>query len=165
MSDARRQLLVWTQEKEPDRIERLFAPSELLRLGLADRQLERIDAWGGSYEPQSGCYCTRFPPLGAWDRLAGRPGAGQLGTAVAVELILRVAEHLAGLGVPAGVVTAVLAMAVQDYIDGAPPIFEDDWLGLVGHAQLASRESVEDYVAAAVAAGPARAAAPRESSK
>ena len=51
------------------------------------------------------------------------------------------------------------------YIDGAPPIFEDDWLGLVGHARLVSRESVEDYVAAAVAAGPVRAAAPRESSK
>lgn len=165
MSDARRQLLVWTQEKEPDRIERLFAPSELFWLGLADRQLDRIDAWGGSYEPQSGCYCTRFPPAGAWDRLAGRPGAGQLGPAVAVELILRVAEHLAGLGVPAGVVTSVLAMAVQDYIDDAPPIFEDDWLGLVGHAQLVSRESVEDYVAAAVAAGPVRAASPRESSR
>ncbi|HET9363313.1 MAG TPA: hypothetical protein VFO58_26375, partial [Vicinamibacterales bacterium] len=165
MSDARRQLLAWTQEKEPDRIEALFAPSELLRLGLADRQLERIDAWGGSYEAQSGCYCSRFPPAGAWDRLAGRPGTGQLGPAVASELILRVAEHLAALGVPAGVATAVLAIAAQDYIDGAPPIFEDDWLGLVGHAQLVSRESVEDYVAAAVAAGPARAAAPRESSK
>jgi hypothetical protein len=165
VSTARRQLLAWTQEKEPDRIETLFAPSELLRLGFADRPLERIDAWGGSYEAQSGCYCTRFPPPGAWDRLAGRPGTGQLGPAVAVELILRVAEHLAALGVPAGVATAVLAMAAQDYLDGAPPIFEDDWLGLVGHAQLLSRESVEDYVAAAVAAGPVRAAAPQESSK
>jgi hypothetical protein len=80
-------------------------------------------------------------------------------------LILRVAEHLAGLRVPAGVATAVLAMAAQDYIDDAPPIFDDDWLGLVGHAQHLSRESVEDYVAAAVAAGPVRAAAPRESPK
>jgi hypothetical protein len=107
----------------------------------------------------------RFPSAGAWDRLAGRPGTGQLGPVVAIELIVRVAEHLSALGVPAGVATAVLAMAAQDYIDGVSPIHEDDWLGIVGHVHLVSRESVEDYVAAAVAAGPVRAAATQESSK
>jgi hypothetical protein len=165
MSDARRPLLSWAQEKEPDRIETLFSPSELLRLGRADRPLERMDAWGGSFEAQSGCYCRRFPAPGAWDRLAGRPATGQLGAAVAIELIVRVAEHLAALGVPASVATAVLAMAAQDYIDSAPPIYEDDWLGTVAHAHLVSRDSVEDYVAAAVAAGPVRTVSTAESSK
>lgn len=165
MSDARRQLLAWTREQEPERVEPLFSLSELFRIGRREPLPERMNAWGSSFEPLSGCFCLRFPEAGAWDRLAGRAAGGQLGAVAATDLTLRVVEHLAALEVPAALATGVLAMAVQDYIDSAPPIYDDDWLGVVGHAQLVSRESIEDYVSALVAAGPVRAASTQESSK
>ena len=37
-------------------------------------------------------------------------------------------------------------------------IYDDDWLGIVGYAGQVSRETVQDYVAAVVAAGPVQAA-------
>jgi hypothetical protein len=74
------------------------------------------------------------------------------------DLTLRVAEHLAALKVPAALFPGVMALATQDFIDGAPPIFDDDWVGIVGYAGRLSREMVQDYVAAVVAAGPVREA-------
>ena len=69
-------------------------------------------------------------------------------------MTLRVAEHMAALNVPAALVPAVMALATQAHIDTAPPLYADDWLGVVSHVQQMSRETVEDYVAAVVAAGP-----------
>ena len=94
--------------------------------------------------------------MGTWDQLAGRPASGQLGAAVP-DVTLRVAEHMAALKVPVALVPAVLAIATQTHIDTAPPLYPDDWLGVVGHVQQLSREAIEDYVAV-VAAGPVRAA-------
>jgi len=51
-----------------------------------------------------------------------------------------------------------MTMATQDFIDGAPPIYDDDWLGIVAYAGRVTRETVQDYVAALVAAGPVRPA-------
>jgi hypothetical protein len=87
--------------------------------------------------------------------LSGRPGSLQAGTAV-VDMNLRVAEHLAELGVPASLFGAVLAYATQDFIDTAPALYDDDWAAIVQFAGQLSRERIEDYVAALVAAGPVR---------
>jgi len=129
--------------------------AEMFWLGLNGRPFERLDAWGTSFEPQSGCYCLRFPAAGTWDRVAGRLGGRLLGAAVP-DLTLRVAEHLAALKVPVALFPGVMAMAMQDFIDSAPPLFDDDWLGIVGYAGQVSRDTVQDYVAALVAAGPVR---------
>jgi hypothetical protein len=158
MSESRRQLLPWTLQQEPARVPALFATAEMFRLGLAERPFERLDFWGTSFVPQSGCYCLRFPTTGTWDRAAGRLGSRVLGAAVP-DLTLRVAEHLAALRVPVALFPGVMAMATQDFIDGAPPLYDDDWLGIVGYAGQVSRETVEDYVAALVAAGPVQRAA------
>ena len=157
MSENRRQLLAWTLQQEPAHVPTLFSTAEMFWLGLNDRPFERLDSWGTSFEPQSGCYCLRFPAAGTWDRVAGRLGGRLLGAAVP-DLTLRVAEHLAALKVPVALFPGVMAMATQDFIDGAPPIYDDDWLGIVGYAGHVSRETVQDYVAAVVAAGPVRAA-------
>ena len=157
MSEGRRELLAWTLQHEPARLETLFSPAEMFWLGLNERPFERLDAWGTSFEPQSGCYCLRFPATGTWDRVAGRLGGRLLGAAVP-DLTLRVAEHLAALRVPVALFPGVMAMATQDFIDGAPPMYDDDWLGIVGYTHQVSRETVEDYVAALVAAGPVRVA-------
>jgi len=157
VSESRRQLLAWTLKEEPARVPTLFSTAEMFWLGLNDRPFERLDSWGTSYEPQSGCYCLRFPTTGTWDRVAGRLGGRLLGAAVP-DLTLRVAEHMAAMKVPVALFPGVMTMATQDFIDGAPPIYDDDWLGIVGYAGQVSRETVQDYVAALVAAGPVRPA-------
>jgi hypothetical protein len=158
MSEGRRELLAWTLQQEPARVATLFSTSEMFWLGLNDRRLDRLDFWGTSFEPQSGCYCLRFPTAGTWDRVAGRLGGRLLGTAVP-DLTLRVAEHLAALKVPVSLLPGVMTMATQDFIDSATPAYDDDWLGIVGHAGQVPQEAVQDYVAALVAAGPVRTAA------
>jgi hypothetical protein len=155
VSEGRRQLLAWTLQQEPARVSALFSTAEMFWLGLNDRPFDRLDSWGTSFEPQSGCYCLRFPSAGTWDRVAGRLGGRLLGAAVP-DLTLRIAEHLAELKVPVALFPGVMAMATQDFIDDAPPIYDDDWLGIVGFAGQVSRETVQDYVAALVAAGPVR---------
>jgi len=157
MSEHRRQLVAWTLRQEPARVPAIFSTAEMFWLGLNDRPFERLDSWGTSFEPQSGCYCLRFPAIGTWDRVAGRLGGRLLGASVP-DLTLRVAEHLAALKVPVALFPGVMAMATQDFIDGASPIYDDDWLGIVGYAAQVSRETVQDYVAALVAAGPVRLA-------
>jgi hypothetical protein len=74
------------------------------------------------------------------------------------DLNLRVAEVLAELKVPASLFSTVLAYATQDFIDDAPALYDDDWAGIVQFAAQLSRERIEDYVAALVAAGPVREA-------
>jgi hypothetical protein len=164
LSDARRQLLSWTMQEEPEKVEALFSEVELLAVAGTAHSLTLGDAWGTSLQPLDGCFCLRYPGVGAWDRLAGRPASGHLGTAVP-DLTLRVAEHMAALKLPAALVPAVLAFATQAYLDTAPPLYADDWLGIVGHVQQMSRETVEDYVSAVVAAGPVRAASKQETAK
>ena len=56
--------------------------------------------------------------------------------------------------VPAAIAKVVLAAAMQDFIDEVRPTDFNDWLTLVRSARTASRERIEDYVAAATAAGP-----------
>jgi hypothetical protein len=157
MSESRRELLAWTLQKEPAQVPLLFSTAEMFWLGSTDRPFDRLEAWGTSFEPQSGCYCLRFPAAGAWDHAVGRVGGRLLGAAVP-DLTLRVAEHMAALRVPAALFPSVMALATQDFIDGAPPIFDDDWVGIVAYAGRLSREMVQDYVAAVVAAGPVREA-------
>ena len=155
MSDSRKALLAWTLSQEPARVPALFSTAEMFWLGQDGQPFPRLDAWGTSFEPQSGCYCLRFPPAGTWDRVAGRLGGRILGAALP-DLTLRVAEHMAALNAPVSLLPAVMAFATQDFIDGAPPLFDDDWMGIVGYAGQLSRETVQDYVAAVVAASPVR---------
>jgi hypothetical protein len=156
MSDTRRSVLSWTPATAASSAEALFSMSELFWLG-ADAQTPVSGAWGTTHEPLEGCYCKRFPSAGAWEGLSGRPGGLQMGSAVP-DLNLRVAELMAELKVPAALFGPVLAYATQDFIDGAPALYDDDWAGIVQFAGQLSRERIEDYVAALVAAGPVREA-------
>ena len=61
---------------------------------------------------------------------------------------------LKDLNLPAPLARVILSGAMQDFIDEVRPIDDGDWLGLARRARTISRERVEDYVAAATAAGP-----------
>jgi hypothetical protein len=165
MGDARREALPWVAREVPAQIGELFSTNELFWLGGALGGVDQaLVPWGTSSEPVEGCACKAFPAPGAWDWLSGRPGSTQLATAVP-DLNLRLAEHLAALKVPASLFPSVLAMATQDFIDGAPPVYDDDWLGIVAFAGQVTRERVEDYVAALVASGPVRDASAEGAAK
>jgi hypothetical protein len=61
---------------------------------------------------------------------------------------------LRDMRLPAAVAKVVLSGAVQDFIDETRPTDDADWLTLVRSARAATRDRIEDYIAAATAAGP-----------
>ena len=148
---ARRRALSWTLAHERDRLESLISLTELLVLGGA--ALDQLNAWGMSMLPTSGCLCSRMTPPGRWLTLAGRP---QLGIAAAgmADLNVQVALRLKELELPAALARVVLSAAMQDFIDEVKPTDESDWTTMMRTARRLTREQVEDFVAAATAAGP-----------
>ncbi len=153
---TRRTALAWVAAHAPDDVAALFSTTDVWRLGLEPGDDERrLQAWGVSQEALDGCLCIGVPARGGFEAYRGRPGTGVLGS-VLVDLNLRVAEVLAGLDVPAGLFADVLPMALQDYLDGVPALFDDDWQAVARYTGFITRERVEDYVSALAAAGPLR---------
>ena len=148
----RRRSLAWTFQHERDRVESMFSLGELLVLGDPGHAMDH-DIWGMAAIASTGCVCTQMSPPSRWLALTGRAQLGLLATAV-VDLNLHIAERLKQLALPARLARFVLGVAVQDFVDEVRPTDADDWLTLVRAARTASRERVEDYVAAAAAAGP-----------
>jgi len=58
------------------------------------------------------------------------------------------------MGLPAALARVILSGAMQDFIDEVKPTDDGDWLTLVRRARTVPRDRVEDYIAAATAAGP-----------
>jgi len=148
----RRRALAWTRAHEPERLESLFALSELAWLGDPGREID-LDPWGASAIVSMGCMCTRMPSPGRLPMLMGRPQIGLLATAVP-DLNLHIARMLKNLRLPARLAKYVLSAAVQDFIDEVRATDSDDWLTLVRTAAGVTQERIEDYVAAAAADGP-----------
>jgi hypothetical protein len=151
MDGWRRRALRWTVANEPHRIGSMFSLTELLYLGRAP--IADLNPWGASAIGWSGCVCTRLAPPRLWRLLSGRPQLGLMAATIP-DLNLHVALMLRELKLPAAIAKAVLAGAVQDFIDESRPTDFNDWLTLVRSAQAVSRERIEDYVAAATASGP-----------
>jgi hypothetical protein len=152
MDGWRRRSATWTLAHEPDRLESLFSLGEFLALGDPGHDID-LDSWGMVAHVSAGCMCAMMPAPGRLPMLMGRPQIGLLATAVP-DLNLHIARMLADLHIPAMLARAVLAAAVQDFVDGVRSTDPDDWLSLVRGARTLSRLQVEDYVAAAAADGP-----------
>jgi hypothetical protein len=148
----RRRSARWTLAQEPERLESLFSLGEFLVLGTNGREHD-FDGWGLAALTSTGCVCSIMPAPGHLSLLMGRPQVGLLATSVP-DLHLHVVRMLAELRLPAPLAKAVLAAAVQDYIDGVRQTDADDWLSLVRGARVMNRSQFEDYVAAAAADGP-----------
>jgi hypothetical protein len=151
MDGWRGRALRWTVANEPQRVGSMFSLTELLYLGRAP--IADLNPWGASAIGWSGCVCTRLAPPRLWRLLSGRPQLGLMAATIP-DLNLHVALMLRELKLPAAIAKAVLAGAVQDFIDESRPTDFNDWLTLVRSAQAVSRERIEDYVAAATASGP-----------
>ena len=147
----RRRAVRWMAVHEADRVPAMFSLTEMLVLGGG--RAAAFDAWGMSMMTVQGCLCSRLTPPGRWPTLLGRPPLGLTATAVA-DVHLHVAIMLKEMRLPAAIAKVVLSGAVQDFIDEAKPTDDADWLSLVRAARAATRDRIEDYIAAATAAGP-----------
>ena len=148
---ARRRAVRWMLVHDADRVPAMFSLTEVLVLGGA--RLADLHPWGMSMMIAQGCVCSRLTPPGMWPTLLGRPPLGLTATALA-DVHLHVAIMLKEMRLPAAIAKVVLSGAVQDFIDEARPTDDSDWLTLVRSARSATRDRVEDYIAAATAAGP-----------
>ena len=147
----RRRALRWMLANEAGRVPSMFSLTEMLVLGGG--RAADLHAWGMSMVTVQGCVCSRLTPPGRWPTVLGRPPLGLTATAVA-DVHLHVAIMLKEMRLPAAVAKVVLSGAVQDFIDDARPTDDADWLTLVRAARAATRDRIEDYIAAATAAGP-----------
>ncbi len=154
VGEWRQQVLPWVLEREPDRILEYFSLTDFVRIGEAEATpVPPLDAWGTSALATEGCLCLRYPGLESWETFAGRTGTSLVVDRVP-DLTLRVAESLATLGLPAQLVRAVMAVAVQDVLDQYQPAFGDDWAALVATVRRIPDGRLEDYIAALTAGGP-----------
>ena len=151
MEPARRQAVRWTLAHDGGRTISMFTLTELLVIGGG--QPDTLSAWGMAAVAPSGCLCTRLTMPGQWWPLSGRPQLGLTATVIS-DVNLHIAVMLRELQLPAALARVVLAAAVQDFIDLVKPSDPGDWLTLARTARMATRERIEDYVAAATAAGP-----------
>jgi hypothetical protein len=147
----RRRAVRWMLAHEADRVPSMFSLTEVMVLGSG--RIGALNAWGMSMVNVEGCVCSRLTPPGRWPTLLGRPSLGLTAAAVA-DVHLHVAIMLREMRLPAAIAKVVLSGAVQDFIDDARPTDDADWLSLVRAARAANRDRVEDYIAAATAAGP-----------
>jgi hypothetical protein len=147
----RRRAVRWMLVHEADRVPSMFSLTEVMTLGHA--RSAQLHAWGMSMLVVQGCVCSRLTPPGRWPTLLGRPPLGLTATAIA-DVHLHVAIMLKEMRLPAAIAKVVLSGAVQDFIDEARTTDDADWVSLVRAARAATRERIEDYIAAATAAGP-----------
>ena len=147
----RARALNWTVAHDPSRAQSLFSLTELLVLGGG--RPASFSAWGTYAYRTAGCLCTRLAEPGDWRHWVGLSQAG-LPAILVADLPLNVAVVLHNLHLPAVLAKAVLAAAMQDFVDGINPTDGNDWLTLARAAQGVDRTRFEDYVAAATTDGP-----------
>lgn len=154
----RGEILAWVRANEPGALLSTASRAELTWAGWT-RTAPPPDAWGAATTIIDGRLGLRFPDAWPIELAGGRPTLA-FGLTGFVDLKLRVAEHLAALGLPAVLARDVLAAALQDFIDEAQPGFAEDWISFARLAHALSKARVEDYVSAlTIAGGPL---APRE---
>ncbi|HSC26943.1 MAG TPA: hypothetical protein VLD67_06690 [Vicinamibacterales bacterium] len=154
LSASRRSLLAWVATHDRDRMPVFLSLRELLWLGLDWQPLDpRLDAWGVSARPRTGCSCLQLFDRRQWEAIAGRWGSGLLASAFP-DLNLRLAELLEDLGMPAPLLVPVLAAATLDLVNSVAVRDRDDYRGLLEFVLALDREQVEQYLALLTTDGP-----------
>jgi hypothetical protein len=153
LSEWRHNSLRWMLANPPAEIAAEFSLAELVRIGEVqeDGGSLDLDAWGTT-ATLGGCYCLEFPEPGAWEDFVGRRGTAYI-TARLPDLMLRLAEALAKLKLPARLVRNLLTFAALDYLEEVRPAHPDDWHAFVAGARAITEERISGYVAAEAAGG------------
>ncbi len=152
VSAVTRQLLPWIASRQPDGLAAIFAVRDLLWLGRPALPRPRIDRWGMAAGGIDGRWSTAMPAPVPWEDYAGRSELGQIATQMP-DLTLRLVEETARLKLPALIVPALLAFAVNDYWHDVQVRFTDDWWRMRLQAEALPATRIEDYVAALAGTG------------
>jgi hypothetical protein len=155
MSHTARQLLPWILSRQPEVVPSIFALRDLLWLGRPHLEASELDGWGMAADGIDGRRVPAMPPPAPWEDYGGRSEAGQVTTQVP-DLTLRLVEATAEMQLPASLVPALLAFALEDYWHDVRARFADDWPRLTRQAASLSSSRIHDYVAALTGNGPLR---------
>jgi hypothetical protein len=147
----RNEVLAWASSEEPEALSSAISRTELAWLGWSGAGTPP-DAWGPVTIAIDGALAPGFRKPLPLELVSGRgPLAQALGRFA--DLKLRLAELTAALGVPATLLQAVMAPAVQDYLDEVRPSYPEDWPAMLLAVDRISQGRIEDYVASLTAAG------------
>jgi hypothetical protein len=156
------QALTWVLAHDKESAESLFSLSELLAIGgdgassvLSDGSAPSpgaLDRWGTPMVNLDGSLRLRLERPEPWENYAGRLGAGFL-AARSSDIIVRLAELLAEMKVPAALALDLMPVAVQEVIAGARLLDGDDYLSLQSHAMALSAERLSEQVSAIADSG------------
>jgi hypothetical protein len=149
LSEWRREALRWAIAHAPGEIADAFSIVEIFWLGGGGG----LDEWGAAALPMTGCLCLTMPRPVAWEDLAGRPAAGLLAS-LGADVNLRLADALSARRLPAALMPAILAFAMQDVLDDARPAYLDDWMAFSRTVRAIGDARIDDYIAALAADGP-----------
>jgi hypothetical protein len=155
VSTMARQLLPWIVSRQAEVVPGIFALRDLLWLGQPRLNPAELDRWGVAADGLDGRRVLAMPGPAPWEDYGGRSEAGQVTTQVP-DLTLRLVEETAALQLPASLVPALLAFALDDYWHDVRARFADDWPRLTRQAATLSSARIEDYVAALTGNGPLR---------
>jgi hypothetical protein len=150
-SQARRTMLSWTVEHDPEKVADAFAPIDLLRLGLEGSPPADLDAWGAPASPRTGCLCLSLDAPRPWELLAGRSA---MVAAAFPDFKLRLAELLAELDMPASLLSPALAAATLDFVNTANPPGRHDRRAFESYVRGLRVDQVEQYLALLTTDGP-----------
>ena len=154
LSPARRTLLPWVAENDPERLSGFLGPVELLWLGLEKAPVAAsLDAWGAPAEPRLGCMCLQLLDRRPWESFAGRWQSGIFNGAFP-DLNLRLAELLAQLKMPGALLAPILSAATPDLAETPMARDHDDRRALVEAVQAMKIERLEQYLALLTSDGP-----------
>jgi hypothetical protein len=156
VSETGRQLAAWIAARDPKSLPRLFSLRDLLWLGKPQLTPAQLDRWGVAADGLDGRRVTAMPRPAPWEDYAGRSEAGQVTTQVP-DVTLRLIEETKRLKLPAVLIPAMLAFALQDYWHEVHARFADDWPQLTRQAAALPAARIQDYVAALAGNGPLRA--------
>jgi len=159
----RTNLLVWkTTQLHPSALQTLTL-SELVWLGAtrADRPEDGDTIWSGSSRLLDGCLCRAPARRVTHEQLRGR----RLGIQALRphDITFRLAELLTSLDLDLVLVSAVLPMALQDWLDRSRPAWSDDWEAFTSWPHMLSGDRVEQYLLQLVSTGVFSPPAPEES--
>jgi hypothetical protein len=152
LSEWRTQALAWNLTERRDVLP-AFSLLELFWLGASrDEVPAGVDAWGAAALRLNGCLCLRLPGPSPWEDLAGY--SPEVLATRGADVLLRIAETLAALKLPASLAPALAGFVTQDVIDHARLGYPDDWQAFSQAVLEIPVQRISDYIAALSVSGP-----------
>jgi hypothetical protein len=145
---VRANAITWAASRQSSSAFDMLTLSELFRLGGGQAFPPSVM---GPAMPIDGCLCRVSNDPRRVDDLRGRRGGAR--AALLTDLRLRLAEVVHELGLPLDVVSLLVPMATQDWLNQARQAWVDDWEAVAHWPARLSSERIEAYLLHLVSSG------------